>query len=317
MIAPFLAAAFLLTSFSSPVEHFRLLEKSQIPKSFLRSVCGSEVKTSIFRDEDCVEDFNRDGAVWAGDVNGDGVDEFIVDPGSMPGTLGPPRSLMQQQGGKWMDLACLAVPELGDDCMPSWNTLRGRFDILPILRQGYHDVRIEVDRCLKWDGKHYIDYAPADYAKLQPAWFDRDDSHEAELFWKMLYADRKTFHFEPIWFTVSPKEFNRPTRSYMGLPIRTLEFPKLPCVSTDDPQFHLRWLSFFKQGVWGVRGNQAFLLVPQPSYLGAHHFELRGDWLLIYSEIFEPDGHPDIRYNRRTHELRFEAPPEEDSVLPR
>lgn len=309
MIAPLLAAIFLSASLASPVKQFRLLEKSQLPKTFLGNLCGAPAKASVELDKDCVEDFNKDGAVWAGDVNDDGVDEFIIDPGGMPGTLGPSRSLVQQQGEKWVDLACLGGSEQEKEgCESGWNTLRGRFDILPIIRQGYHDLRIEVDQCLKWNGKHYVEYAPADYAKLQPQWFDRSDSREAELFWKMMYADRKSLQFQPIWFTVSPEEFNRSTQPYIGFPIRIVELPKLPCVSTNDPKFNLRWLSFFKGGVWGVRGNQAFLLVPQPSYLGAQRLELRGDWLLIYGEFVEPGARPDIRYNRRTHELRFEDP---------
>jgi hypothetical protein len=196
--------------------------------------------------------------------------------------------------------------ERAQDCVSNWNTLRARFDILPVVRQGFHDLRIEVDHCLKWDGKRYIDYDSEDYARLKPEWFDTGSSNEAELFWKIRYAGRKSIQFEPLWFTVSPQEFNRPPQSYMGFPVRVVEFPKLPYVSRRDLRFNIRWLSFFKGGVWGVRGNQAFLLVPQPSYLGAPRLELRGDWLLIYGELEESDGHPNIRYNRRTHEIRFE-----------
>jgi len=45
--------------------------------------------------------------------------------------------------------------------------------------------------------------------------------------------------------------------------------------------------------------------VPQPSYLGAQRLELHGDWLFIYGELEESRGSPDVRYNRRTHELRY------------
>jgi hypothetical protein len=55
--------------------------------------------------------------------------------------------------------------------------------------------------------------------------------------------------------------------------------------------------------VWGVQGDRAFLLVPQPSYLGAQKLELSGDWLLVYGEIAEEQ--PEIRYNRRTHEVIY------------
>src|SRR6478736_233361 len=226
-------------------------------------------------------------------------------------SLGSPikqfRFLVRQKGDEWDEFACLGGPEeRAQNCVSNWNTLRARFDILPVVRQGFHDLRIEVDHCLKWDGKRYIDYDSEDYARLKPEWFDTGSSNEAELFWKIRYAGRKSIQFEPLWFTVSPQEFDRPPRPYMGFPVRVVEFPKLPYVSRRDLKFNIRWLSFFKGGVWGVRGNQAFLLVPQPSYLGAQRLELRGDWLLIYGELEESDGHPNIRYNRRTHEIRFE-----------
>jgi len=176
---------------------------------------------------------------------------------------------------------------------------------LPIIRKGYHDLRIEVDHCLKWDGKHYIDYDFIDYTRLHADWFDTSDSHEAELFWMMRYQEGRSIQFDPQWFTVSAQEFNRPVQAYMSFPVRVLEFPKLPYESLQDPDLGLKWLSFFKGGVWGVKGDRAFLLVPQPSYLGAQRLELHGDWLFIYGELEESRGSPDVRYNRRTHELRY------------
>src|SRR5215467_177266 len=154
-----LATVLLAGSSSPPVKHFRLVEKSELPKAFLQDLCG-EVKDAI-NEKDCFEDFEKDGAVWAGDVNDDGQDEYIVDPGGMPGTLGAPRFLRQQRGNAWVDLLCLNEPE---ECDSSWNTLHARFDILPTVRSGYHDLRIEVDRCVKWDGRHYIDYDYGDYS---------------------------------------------------------------------------------------------------------------------------------------------------------
>src|SRR5262249_34857796 len=206
----------------------------------------------------------RDGAVWAGDINDDGLDEYIVDPGGMPGTLGAPRLLVQQRGNEWVDLLCLNGPE---ECESSWNTLHMRLDILPSVRNDYHDLRIEVDRCVKWDGQHYIDYDSADYSQLREEWFDTSDSHEAELFWRMQYPDPKRIRFEPRWFTVAAAEFNKRVRAYIGFPTRVMDLPKLPYVSLRDRQLGLKWPSFFKGGVWGVKGGRAFLLVPQPSYL--------------------------------------------------
>jgi len=298
--AHLLAVVLFAAGPSRPVTHFRLIEKSEIPESFLRYLCGS-VQDATDK-KVCIESFEKNGAVWAGDVNDDGEDEYIVDSGGMPGTLGPAWTLVQLRGSDWVELICRKKE---DFCDSGWNTLRARFDILPIVRNGCHDLRIEVDHCLKWDGKHYIDYDPTDYSRLRADWFDTSDSHEAELFWMMRYHEAKRIQFEPQWFTVSAEEFNRPVQAYMSFPVRLLEFPKLPYETLQDPELGLKWLSFFKGGVWGVKGNRAFLLVPQPSYLGAQRLELHGDWLFIYGELEGPDSSPDVRYNRRTHELCY------------
>ena len=113
----------------SSVNHFRHLVKDKLPRGFLEHLCGGSGKAKECRDE-----FRRQGAVWAGDVNDDGVDEYIVDDGGMPGTLGPVRFLVQQKGEQWRSLACLGPPEERErDCESQWNTLRARFDILPVL----------------------------------------------------------------------------------------------------------------------------------------------------------------------------------------
>ena len=78
MIAPLFAAAVLAASFVSPIKQFRLLEKSHLPGRFLQNLCDRTEEKSV--NKDCPEDFNKDGAVWAGDVNDDGVDEFIIGP---------------------------------------------------------------------------------------------------------------------------------------------------------------------------------------------------------------------------------------------
>jgi hypothetical protein len=109
MIAPLFAATVLAASLVSPIKQFRLLEKSQLPGTFLQNLCGRSEEKTV--NKDCLEHFNKDGAVWAGDVNDDGVDEFIVDPGAMPGTLGPARFLVRQEGDEWDELACLGGPE--------------------------------------------------------------------------------------------------------------------------------------------------------------------------------------------------------------
>src|SRR5262249_2798263 len=124
----FIFLAGIFSARASSVNHFRPLEKDKLPKGFVQQLCGGGGKTKECRDE-----FRRQGAVWAGDVNDDGIDEYIVDDGGMPGTLGPVRVLVQQTGEHWRSLACLGPPEERErNCETGWNTLRARFDILPV-----------------------------------------------------------------------------------------------------------------------------------------------------------------------------------------
>jgi hypothetical protein len=297
-----LVSSLLGSSNSSPVTHFRPFKKSQLPESFFQYLCR-ETKGQTER-KVCIQNFIRTGSAWAGDVNNDGVDEFIVDAGDVPGTEGPSWEVIQLRGKNWVSLACL---DPNEGCEPLWNSLHARFDILPITRHGYHDLRIEVDRCLKWDGHYYVEYDDSDYPRLNKVWFDVNDSREAELFWKIQYSGEDVIQFRPLWFPVSQEEFSRPVQHYMGLPVRVIEFPKLTCESLSDLDQGVNWVSFCRAGVWGVRGDHAFLLVPRPSYLGASRLELRGDSLYIYGEVNEEtDAQPTIIYNRRTGELRYQ-----------
>ena len=86
----------------SRVTHFRPENKALLPTTFFQHLCGEAKEEAV-----CLKDFEESGAVWAGDVNDDGVDEFIVDAGGAPGTLGPAREIIQLQAKSWVSLACL------------------------------------------------------------------------------------------------------------------------------------------------------------------------------------------------------------------
>ena len=74
--------------------------------------------------------------------------------------------------------------------------------------------------------------------------------------------------------------------------------------AVDDAAQEIRWVSLQRGGVWGIRGNSAFLLVPRPSYLGVCTLTIKGDWLLGYDDCVTEDE-PDLRYNLRTQELQI------------
>ena len=80
--AHILAVVLLAGGPSPPVKHLRLLEKKELPETFLQHLCGSIQEAT--EKKDCAEEFEKEGAVWAGDVNDDGLDEYVIDYGAMP-----------------------------------------------------------------------------------------------------------------------------------------------------------------------------------------------------------------------------------------
>lgn len=268
-MAAFLLFALLLGAGSpDAVKHFRPAKKSMVPASAFRDICADLVN------EACRQEFLASGAAWLGDVNDDGRNELLVFPGSsFSGTGGQSYFLYQRQGGKWVSLA--------ED---GWQLRGRRFDILPMVRQGYYDLRIGVDSCVKWNGTQYEPYEAVDYRQLSPELFPAPDVYDAALLWQVRYAGLTTVQFEPAWVPDLPR----------GSANAELE----------DPEFGLRWVAMFKGGVYAVQAQRSFLLLPQPTYLGAAKLRFEGDWLLIYDEQEPPSLL--ARYNRRTGELRIE-----------
>ena len=177
-----------------------------------------------------------------------------------------------------------------------WQVNDPRFDILPISHDGYHDLRVATDLCLKWDGQNYVDYEDSDYHHLSPGFFNSDDWQEAELFWAVRYKGLNEIKdVEPQWFPAPALLRKEAQRQHKE-------------TTVDDPKHRIVWVSVFKGSVWGVAGNRAFLLLPRPAYKGSEHMEFDGDWLVIHgeSQIDGSSGPIVARYNRRTHELKIE-----------
>jgi hypothetical protein len=264
--------ALLLTSFLAvlqavEVKQFQPTDKAAIPRALVESgtVCHEETS------DQCWASFARMGDAWEGDVNDDGVAELLVFPGApeWSGTGGLTHFLFEQREGDWVQIA-------------RWISLYGPVQILPPIRQGYHDLRTGADQCMKWTGSLYSPYELADYGALAPEWFDATELREAPMFWKIRYAGLNRIHFEPQWFP--------------GQPNWSVN------VELDDPVYNLRWLATFKGGVYGQRGEDVFLLLPRPAYRGAEKLTFEGEWLLIYGGKIEPLA----RYNRCTGELQLE-----------
>jgi hypothetical protein len=302
---------FSSSELSSPVRHFSPVPITRFPRAvFLRDFCEGETSEL----DQCWASFRDHGGVWAASIDQSHVDALLVSPsGDWRGTLGEWYFLYRRQGKDWT----VEKISSGKDDEKGWQTSHPRFDVLPTLRNGHHDLRVVVDGCLKWDGAKYMWYEPEDYRRLSPEWFNAADHREAEIFWAIRYAGLNTMTFEPQWFPLPKDDFRT---SEEPLP-RFADIPQRVVVETlEDPQEHIRWVGMQKGGVWGIRGERVFLLAPQISYTveGIDGLRFEGDWLLASGETqdtsdarkseFVPEDRirPSIRYNRRTHELRIE-----------
>jgi hypothetical protein len=180
-----------------------------------------------------------------------------------------------------------------------------RFDILPAVRHGYHDLRVAADMCMKWNGQDYVNYDAEDYHRLNPGWFNKRDSHDAEIFWAIHYAGHDKVIFTPQWFPISPGDFL--TLDQLGRLRRRTPPEHYLSVELNDPKEHVRWYALHKGGVWAIRGNQAFFLAPQVSetFESVEDLKIDGDWLLGSGMGIDESQvpRPSIRYNRRTDEL--------------
>jgi hypothetical protein len=291
---------------SSPVRHFAPVAIDRFPRTvFLREFCeGTSVEL-----KECWASFRDYGGVWAADVDGDHVDELIVKPGGgWVGSAGPWYFLYRRQGNGWTSAEKGTRDVRSKDDEVGWQTKHPRFDVLPIVRNGHHDLRVVVNECMKWDGAKYVWYEPEDYHRLSPAWFDATDIYEAEMFWAIRYSGQDKIRFEPQWFPLARNDFLT-----LGGPPPQVQtaYPRVIVQTLDDPQEHVRWIGILKGGVWGIRGERVFFLAPQLSetFEGIASLRLEGDWLLGYGTIVNDDEKsdkrvlPSIRYNRRTHEL--------------
>jgi len=276
MLVLLLIALFLFPNSSNKVTQFKEVAPSFVPESL--GLCADP---DAEQRETCLLSFQETGEARVGDVNGDGQSEWLIQLGARDaGSGGEWFHLFAKRSGKWVELY-----------NRGWQTLVPRFDILPTVRHGYHDLRVDVELCLKWNGTKYVDYSNDDYRKLRAGWFDRNSPYEAELFWRIRYGGRKEFTFEPIW-----------TQFFESRELGSF-------IEVEDRVKGLRWIALFKGGVWGVRGNRAFLLLPQPTYKGSEKLEIKGEWLVIHGELEDPGKDPPIvaRYNRRTHVLLIGA----------
>ena len=127
------------------------------------------------------------------------------------------------------------------------------------MRNGHHDLRVEVQRCLKWDGAKYVWYEPEDYHRLSPGWFNASDNREAEIFWSIRYAGQDTMKFAPQWFPLAKNDF-------FGLELqlwRPALDSRFVSETLDDPQEHVRWIGRQRRSL--VYSRRPRVLVGSPT----------------------------------------------------
>ncbi len=292
MLLHYVLLMFLAAPFPAHLHHFRRVATTAVPSALVQRLCSDT------GEPECAQRFRSYGRAWNGDINDDSIAEYVIFGGEACGTLGCSYSLYQRQGGQWLELP-VGTEEL--DTM--WLTNRVRFDILPTIRKGYHDLRIAVSQCVKWDGQQYVSYTPDDYHNLSPALFDSSNSYEAEIFWMIRYAGMTEFAFAPQWFPISRAEFLRPLSGLISFVGTLEELPHVPTSRKYDAKEQVIWVGLSRGGVWGIQGNHGFLLAPQQAYLGAQTLTLNGDWMSAAAGM--TGENPQIEYNRRTHTSRI------------
>lgn len=294
---------------ATALRHFVEVGFDRFPRSvIMRDFC--DVQNTAQNTTECWEAVRETGRVWAADINDDHVDELLLYPGrDWTGSGGLNFFLYQRRGAAWHSIA---LAHDSEQEQPGWFTDRPRFDILPISRNGYHDLRVAVDECLKWSGEKYAPYERADYHGLMPAWFDNTEPREAEIFWMIHYADSRHPYIQPQWFPISPGfVYNEKKRNASDAPDprsypwrNNGERSRMINAETSDPTQNIHWVSLNRAGVWGIWGDRGFLLVPRTSYLGACRLEIKAEWLLGFEDCSAKDQEPDFQYNRRTHTLK-------------
>jgi hypothetical protein len=250
----------------SSSKHFKPLQKSAVPPVLIAGERCPEPDTTA----ECRQRFKHIGRAWTGDVNDDGVDELLIEPGT-GGSGGQDMDLFQRRGGQWVSILT-ALPYLE------------RLDILPTTRNGYHDLHLDSLHCYKWSGEGYVGYDVEDYRKLRPEFFNASDPRNSSILWLSRYAGLTQSQLEPHWFPFEKKTLAR------------------LAAELDDPEGRIHWLAESRGGVWGVQENRAFLLLPRPAYKGCERLEFDGEWLVIYGAKGGGYGDPTpvARYNRRT-----------------
>lgn len=278
-----IAASVLLSAQQTlAVQQFHVIAPKEVPASLFNA---DSLLCEGLEPEHCWPDFLASGAAWRGDLNDDGDLELLIRATVLGGSGGDAYFLFGSRQQRWIPIASSS---------DGWLTLTGlpRFDILPVVRNGYHDIRISAIECFKWNGKHYLPYEPADYRQLNPSWFDASRIDEAELFWSIRYQGEKRFVFEPQWFNAAPGWGSN--------------------VELDDPKSGMQWHATFKGGVYGIKHGRSFLLLPRPAYRGAEKLEMQDEWLVIYAtavtlrDIDKAELRPFARFNIRSRELLIE-----------
>jgi hypothetical protein len=229
LFAAVILAAPLLFASSAPAaaEPFHHVPDNAIPRSLQQYFCTD--KGGEFR-KDCVESFRKSADAWKAVVSDNGVVAWWVFPGYyFSGSGGPNFTLLRRHGKDWQPLLQLCSGDAENkDCQDGWQSTRSRSDVLPTVRRGYHDLRLEVDRCVKWNGQSYVNYDPQDYHQLLPAWFDATNCNEAEIFWAIRYEGSSSVAFEPQWFPIPADAImSVEDWKHSGNPGRPLQPPKL------------------------------------------------------------------------------------------
>lgn len=261
-------------------DDFRKIGNRDVPPAAISAICYDE------RDAGCRQDFLENGEAYEVSVNATNEPALLIFGGNrFAGSGGETYALVQKLSTGWRKIET-----------EGWQIYHGlHLKKLSRTRDGYHDLRLGRTLCVKWDGKFYVEYEAMDYRELPEAMFDVNSIEDAELLWLIRYAGETEFQFEPRWMP-------RPSD------IKDQAVNERARVDAEGKEGNFTTVAVFRGGVWGVRNEKAFLLLPRPAYLGADDLKVDHDWLIVYGDScgFSTTETEIARYNLRTGMLKIQ-----------
>ena len=271
----------LATALIASPDDFRKIGNNEVPSAAISAICDND------KDGSCRQDFLRNGEAYEVVVNPAKEPVLLIFGGNgFSGSGGETYVLVQKLAAGWEKIKA-----------SDWQIYHGlHLRKLPKTRDGYQDLRLGRTLCVKWNGNSYVEYETNDFRKLPEAMFDANSIDDAELLWLIRHAGQTGIQVEERWMP-RPSEISE---QYVN---------GRPRVEAKGREGDFTVVAAYRGGVWGVKKDEAFLLLPRPTYLGADDLKTDHGWLIVYGDScgVSTTETEIARYNLRTGRLMIQG----------